>query len=394
MKRPLFLFLALVCAGCGGSQAARVVPTPPAAAPPPPTAPPPTTPPPTPPPPPVPPPTPPPPVPTPPPPPPPSPQLVGQGMNVHLNLVGTDVVVAFTAADGLTTEVLNVTQGKSAFYQGDLEDLDAGVVLTKVLSDTASNQLLLNGSLVGSTISAQDPVIAGTNVAWLAGGVIVSNQPSTPLPSPSGDFVGLAASGNFIAWVVEDVDGCGVYLNSVQIDQDITGCPDNLKVTVANGIVYVGWSDGTAVFVAQSRDTSTWTVNTVFSGGIGVFGADYAVRADGSTIVAWTQYLSGEDGSSVWESDAGGLPVRLSDPVPTGFSGAGNPTVVSDGSVAWLDDEHGSVSGHFDVFLNGVDLSNTDNAIDEGPILRLKPDGTRVVAWDDETNVWIEQIPQ
>jgi hypothetical protein len=148
------------------------------------------------------------------------------------------------------------------------------------------------------------------------------------------------------------------------------------------------------VFIAQSKDSGlTWSIESPFAGGEGVFGADYAVRADGSVISAWTQYLVGEAGSSVWKSDAGGLPVRLSPPVKTGFSGAGNPAVALDGSVAYLDDVNGSVSGHFDVFLNGVDLSNLDDAIDEGPVLRLLPDGTRVVAWDDETNVWLEEIP-
>jgi hypothetical protein len=51
------------------------------------------------------------------------------------------------------------------------------------------------------------------------------------------------------------------------------------------------------------------------------------------------------------------------------------------------------LSRNSDVFLNGVDLSNLDDGIDQGPVLRLLPDGTRVVAWDDGINVWVEQIP-
>jgi len=325
---------------------------------------------------------------------PPMPQLVGKGMGVFLNVVGTDPIVGFTASDG--AHILDTAQATTTIYPGRLEDLQDGVALTAIIDPhaVAKTQLLLNGQLVATETGDTPEVIAGSNVAWIFGGVFVSNNPSTPLSSPSGDFVGLAASGNDIAWVVENAT-CDVYLNSVLVANDTTGCADNLKVTIANGIVYVGWSDGSAVFVAQSKDAgATWTIDTVFSGGKGVFGADYAVRSDGSLIVAWTQYLTGESGSSVWESDAGGLPVRLSPPVMTGFSGAGNPAVAPDGSVAWLDDVHGTVSGHFDVFLNGVDLSNLDEAIDEGPALRLLPDGTRVVAWDDETNVWIEKIPK
>jgi hypothetical protein len=26
-------------------------------------------------------------------------------------------------------------------------------------------------------------------------------------------------------------------------------------------------------------------------------------------------------------------------------------------------------------------------------VLRLKPDGTRVIAWGDATSVWVEEIP-
>jgi hypothetical protein len=326
----------------------------------------------------------------------PMPQLVGKGLGVFLNVVGTDPIVGFTTNDLTQTHILDTAQATTTIYPGRLEDLQDGVALTAIIDPqaVAKTQLLLNGQLVATEIGDTPEVIAGSNVAWIFGGVFVSNNPSTPLPSPSGDFVGLAASGNDIAWVVENAT-CDVYLNSVLVAKDTTGCADNLKVTIANGIVYVGWSDGSAVFVAQSKDAgATWTIDTVFSGGKGVFGADYAVRSDGSLIVAWTQYLTGESGSSVWESDAGGLPVRLSPPVMTGFSGAGNPAVAPDGSVAWLDDVHGTVSGHFDVFLNGVDLSNLDEAIDEGPALRLLPDGTRVVAWDDETNVWIDKIPK
>lgn len=326
----------------------------------------------------------------------PMPQLVGKGLGVFLNVVGTDPIVGFTTNDLTQTHILDTAQATTTIYPGRLEDLQDGVALTAIIDPQAAakTQLLLNGQLVATEIGDTPEVIAGSNVAWIFGGVFVSNNPSTPLPSPSGDFVGLAASGNDIAWGVENVPTCAVYLNSVLVSNK-TGCPDNLKVTVANGIVYVGWSDGEGVFVAQSKDSGmTWTLDSPFSGGEGVFGADYAVRSDGSLIVAWTQYLTGESGSSVWESDAGGLPVRLSPPVMTGFSGAGNPAVAPDGSVAWLDDVHGTVSGHFDVFLNGVDLSNLDEAIDEGPALRLLPDGTRVVAWDDETNVWIEKIPK
>jgi hypothetical protein len=74
---------------------------------------------------------------------------------------------------------------------------------------------------------------------------------------------------------------CHVYVNSVLVADDATGCPDTLKVVVVDGIVYVGWSDGSGVFIAHSTDAVKWQVDTVFSGGTGVFGADFAVRSDG-----------------------------------------------------------------------------------------------------------------
>jgi len=188
---------------------------------------------------------------------------------------------------------------------------------------------------------------------------------------------------------VTELNGCSVYVDF----DDPAGCPMSLKFITAAGATYLGWCDGAGVTIEQSQDSGqTWTVAYTFTGLQGVFGMDYAIRTDASIIVAWTQYDAGEDGSSVWKSDSGGAATRLSAPVQTGLSGAGNPAVASDGSVAWLDDSHGSVSGHFDVFLNEVDLSNMDDTIDEGPRLQLLNDGTRVVAWDDEVTVWMDEV--
>lgn len=387
-------FLGYIMSGCGGGgQASPVTQPKPAPAPTPPPIP---TPVPTPPPAPTPPPepTPPPPAPEPPPAPIPTPILIGHGLGAHLNVVGSDPIVGFTSNG--ETSVLNIGQQTSAFFDGRLIDLEAGVPLTGIVNPDDSLSLNLSGKFVVRDINniesgADSPVISGSNIAWIAGGIFLSSNPTTPLPSPAGDIIAIAASGNYIAWAVENAT-CSVYLNSTIITEDTKGCPDNLKVVQANGNVYVGWSDGTAVFVASSPDTVHWTVDTIFAGGQGVFGLDFAVRPDDSIIAAWTQYLESESGSSVWKFDSG-LPIRLSSPVKTGFSGAGNPAVAVDGSVAWLDDSHGSAAGNFDVFLNGVDLSNTDVTIDEGPFLQLLPDGTRVVAWDDETSVWIEEVP-
>jgi len=55
---------------------------------------------------------------------------------------------------------------------------------------------------------------------------------------------------------------------------------------------------------------------------------------------------------------------------------------------------HGSVAGHYDVFLNGIDLSNLDDVIDEGPRLEVLSSGVRSVVWDDETTVWLDEVPK
>ena len=285
-----------------------------------------------------------------------------------------------------------------ATFEGTLQDLEGGVALTQTTDAQGRNTLFLNGTQVAQEIAVEAPVIAGNAAAWVAGSIFTSSNPSQPAyASPAGaDLLEVAAEGEVIAYVAEGANqACSVYVDGVDILDDPNGCPQQLKFVVSGNVTYLGWCDGAGVTIEQSQDgAQTWTSAYTFTGLQGVFGMDYAIRSDGSIIAAWTQYDAGEDGSSVWESDSGGAATRLSGPVRTGFSGAGNPAVASDGSVAWLDDSHGSAAGHFDVFLDGVDLSNMDDTIDEGPRLQLLSDGTRVVAWDDEVTVWKDEVPQ
>jgi hypothetical protein len=157
------------------------------------------------------------------------PQIIGQGFGAILSAVNDAPFVAWNAPDGLT-HVGDTT------YVGRLEDLQAGVVLTGVIdpNDAKPTLLLLNGVQVAS--GSQPPVIAGANVAWIAGGVFVGG---TPVPTAAGDLVGLAASGGEVAWVVETSE-CDVYVNSVLAARDTTGCPIGLKVIVVDGVTYVG----------------------------------------------------------------------------------------------------------------------------------------------------------
>jgi hypothetical protein len=318
------------------------------------------------------------------------PIVVGHGQGVRLNVVNNSPVVAWTSAG---TTLLN----SGVSFPGTLQDLEGGTALTQTTDAQGRNTLFLNGTQVAQEIATEPPVIAGTDAAWIAGGVFTSSNPSQPAyASPAGaDLLEIAAGGSYVGYVVESSNqACSVYVDGVDVMDDSNGCPQQLKFVIAGGVAYLGWCDGTGVTIEQTQDGGqTWTVAYTFTGLKGVFGMDYGIRSDGSLSVAWTQYDAGEDGSSVWESDSGGAATRLSAPVQTGFSGAGNPAVASDGSVAWLDDSHGSASGHFDVFLDGVDLSNMDDAIDEGPRLQLLNDGTRVVAWDDDVTVWLDEVP-
>lgn len=292
-----------------------------------------------------------------------------------LNIVDNAPVIAFENSDG--------THAGSAVYPGALADFEQGVALSYTFApgDVNANATLYRNGVQLVIEPEQNPAI------------LIDN--ATQATWPVGNEVLLAASANYVARVAENGPNCDVAVNGVAVASDALGCADTLKVIEAQGAVYVGWSDGQGVSIYQSQDQGqTWQVAFQFGGKMGVFGGDYAIRSDGGIIVAWTEYIVAEDESSVWESDSGGLPTRLSGVTKSGFSGAGNPVVVSDGSVAYLDDANGSVAGHFDVFLQGTDLSNTDDAIDEGPRLGLLSDGTRVVAWDDESTVWMEEVPQ
>jgi len=327
----------------------------------------------------------------------PMPQLVGKGGAVRLNILGTDPIVGFGASDG--THVVDVSRGTTTIYQGGLQDLENGVALTATNypQNEIPASLFLNGVQVASVCCGNSFVIAGSNVAWLAGGVVVNTNPQTTLPSPPGDFSGLSAAGSYIAWSVASLPNtpknCSVYVNSIVVSDNSCFVQTKL-IVLADGTVYVGWAYGTSVYAAVSKDAgATWTITTIATGANppnGIPQMDYAVRADGSIIFVWTQSVAGDAGAtSVWESDAGGLPVRLSGVARPGFSGAGEAFVASDGSAVWVDDGVGNASGDYHVFLNGIDLSHGD-----GPELRLLPDGTRVVAWDDASSVWLEKIPK
>lgn len=290
-----------------------------------------------------------------------------------LNIVGNAPVVAFTALDG--------THVGTNVYTGSLADFQQGNALTYTLNDTeGTSQLYLNGTPLVVEIRQTPSTLIdnATQAAW-----------------PTGNQVLIASSAGYEAIATESPDGAFCQFDVNGVHTTVGACPDTMKVVEAAGAVYVGWSDGQGVTVEESKDGgTTWQVSYQNGGMAGVLGADFALRSDGGLLVVWTQYVVAEDGSSVWESDSNGLPIRLSTIVKEGFSGAGNPAVVGDGSVAWLDDSNGSASGHFDVFLDGADLSNTDDSIDEGPRLALLASGDRAVVWDDEVTIWMEEVPQ
>lgn len=288
-----------------------------------------------------------------------------------LSIVDNQPVIAYQSAGS--------THVGAQIYPGALADFEAGVVLTYTFDDThGSTSIFINGQPLTTEIGQQIPIIIdGDNAAW-----------------PIGTEVLLAASAHYEATVDEPNDGaCHIAVNGIEVAADTLGCADTLKLIEVGSTVYVGWSDGQGVTIEQSQDQGqTWQVAFTFGGKQGVFGADYAIRTDGTIIAAWTEYVPGESGSAVY-SGGSEATRRLSGVVPTGYSGAGNPSVAADGSITYLDDRNGSAAGHFDVYLDGVDLTNTDDAIDEGPRLGLLSDGTRVVAWDDDVTVWMEEVP-
>lgn len=359
MFRPAVVALAVFLVGCGGGSNVKsgkvIVPAPASTPTPPPADPPPTTPPPT----------------------DPTPTLVGQGLGVKLNIVADAPLVGWTEAG--TAHVGQAT------FSGVLQDLQGGRALTEVADPNGSSTstLFLDGTAVASTTDQHTPVLEGANVAWIDGNSVRVNGQQVGTGS---QLLMLAASPNHLAWVEEPVVDCNVIVDGATV---APGCPDTLKLVENENDLYVGWSDGESASVYVLR-AGTW-VQILGVQGIGVLGLDFAIRTDGSLLAAWTQFEAGEDGSAVWTSN-GGSAIRVSGPTVSGFSGAGNPVVTKDGSIAYLDDSHGSAAGHFDIWLDGADLTNEDGSIDQLQ-MALESNGTRVLAWGDSLSVWTESVP-
>lgn len=272
-------------------------------------------------------------------------------------------------------------------FQGVLEDLEGGHALTQVYdpNGSSSSTLLLDGNIVATINNQLPPVLEGTNVAWIDGeSVLVNGQ---QVGTGTQLLVPLAASPNHLAWIDEPQGGCNIVVDGIVVAQ---ACPDTLKLVENANSLYVGWSDIESANIYVTQDGATWQKVWSVSGS-GVLGLDFVVGSNGSLLAAWTQYDVENDGSQVWRWN-GGDPVLVSGPVASGLSGAGNPVVTVDGSIAYLDDSHGTVAGHFDIWLDGMDITNQDDGIDQLQ-MALQDDGTRVLAWSDEVNVWTESFP-
>lgn len=396
MKNLALIAVVLAMTGCGGgaAQTKLITPTPtsnpvppPAPTPAPPTPTPPVPPAPT------------PPAPTPPTPVPPplapTPQLVGKGINPQLNIVFDAPIVAFTTPDGTQTQVVDVTTQQTNTYTGFLNDFEVGQALTETRDPQGSTQnaLSLNGSFLTFETSGAPAQIQGQSAVWISGSSLFTNTQTTPLYTAGDNITEFVISGTEIAYAAETGPACDVYVNGVKVSSEGQNCAQDLKLAVVDGNTYVGWDDFQVVYNAQSPDGQNWTV-TKIAAAVDAVGEDFIVRADGTLKVVWTQFTTGEDGSSVWVSDNNAI-ARLSAPVTAGFSGAGNAAIAEDGSVVWLDDSQGTSAGDFAVVLDGVSLTSDPSvANDEQPAIGVLGDGTRVIAWGDGTSIWVEEVPE
>lgn len=281
-----------------------------------------------------------PPVPTPPVPTTPTITLVGQGTNPLVDEKGELAYSQFGNA---------VANGQT--YLGNLVAYDGHVLTTVVHQTDSAEQVYVDDQLVTQAFQGQVLTLQGAE-----------------LVAPA-DALEVTANDTHIAYVDQS---CHVVLDGVDIFTDPDGCP---LLLVLHGD-YLGWCDGNGTYVWHAGAV----VNHTFTNIGGVFGFDFHVG--NGVEVAWVQYNETGDGSEVWVSN--GVMERLSQPVKPGFSGAGNPVYVGS-QVAWLDDANGSEPGHFDVYLNGLDLTNSDIAIDE------LVSGGGVLAWSDESSVWSYQ---
>jgi hypothetical protein len=335
-----------------------------------------------------------------------SPIFIGSGVLGGLSINGSDARIAVN-----DIEVYLVTDGTSVTLPGHAVSMQGADTLS---FDDADNATYLDGAIQNGILTDLPPTLYQGAPAWFDTGGNVQT-PSGVIFSTDGtqDGINLQANGSLLTWIEEILPGgttCQVWASVAggqpQQVTNVTYCAAGQEpLDVGNGHLFILWS---GVNVAESRDNgATWTIgtptNTQASQGVAVgipnvdapsSGSTNIAYSNGTTYIVWQQRGDPQTVDDVYQGwlSKSTIPGQWSDaellyPGTSARVGDFTPVVTADGSDALFSLEQGN---------GGIILNSTLLVSDAtgGPLIGLLPNGTRIVAWQDASGVWFEEVPK
>jgi hypothetical protein len=333
-----------------------------------------------------------------------TPIFIGSGDLGGLSINGSDARIA---VDDI--EVYLVTDGSSVLLPGHAVSMQGADIIS---FDEADNATYLDGTIQNDVFTDLPPTLYQGAPAWFDQAGNVRTSSSSILFSPDGtqDGINLQANGTLLTWIEETLPGgttCQVWASVAggqpQQVTNVANCAAGQEpLDVGNGHLFILWS---GVNVAESRDNgATWTVglptNSQALNGVARgfsapgTGATSIAYGNGTAYIVWQQrgdpqtvddvnqgWLSKSTAPGVW-SDA-----ELLYPGTSARAGDYTPVVAGDGSDALFSLEQGNGG----IILDSTLLVSNAQA---GPLIGLLPDGTLIVAWQDASGVWFEEVPK
>jgi hypothetical protein len=335
-----------------------------------------------------------------------TPILIGSGVLGGLSINGSDARIAVN-----DIEVYLATNGTSVPLPGHAVSMQGADTLS---FDDADNATYLDGAIQNGILTDLPPTLYQGTPAWFDTGGNVQT-PSGMIFSTDGtqDGINLQANGSLLTWIEEILPGgttCQVWASVAggqpQQVTNVTYCAAGQEpLDVGNGHLFILWS---GVNVAESRDNgATWTIgtptNTQAQQGVAVgipnvdapsSGSTNIAYSNGTTYIAWQQRGDPQTVDDVYQGwlSKSTIPGQWSDaellyPGTSARVGDFTPVVAADGSDALFSLEQGN---------GGIILNSTLLVSDAtgGPLIGLLPNGTRIVAWQDVSGVWFEEVPK
>lgn len=332
--------------------------------------------------------------------------FIGPGVLGGLSIDGSDARIAVN-----DVEVYLVTNGTSSSLPGHAVSMQGPDTLS---FDDADNATYLDGVIQNEVLTSLPPTLYRGVPVWFdyAGRI---QTPSGALFSgnETQDGINLQANGSLLTWVEETLPGgttCQVWASvgggTAQQITNVTYCAAGQQPLDAGaGHLFILWS---GVNVAESRDNgASWIIgaptNSQAVGGVagGIANADEPTAGstniaygNGTAYIVWQQRgdpQTVDDVNQGWlsKSTVPGqwIDAELLYPGTSARVGDFTPAVAGDGSDALFSLEQGNGG----IILNSTLLVSNATT---GPLIGLLPDGTRIVAWQDATGVWFEEVPK